>query len=348
MHTRTIRFVFMLLAALSLAPARAAVAQGGAEAPAAPGWKLKHTLRGHTGVVYSAAFLPDGRRLATSGDDGSVRVWNVETGRQLLRVAASESTVSDLAVSPDGRLVVAAIDDDNAPAVKVFDARTLRLVRTLRGGHTGGLFEVAFSPNGRVLASGGKDKTVKLWDVRTWRLLRTLEGHSNFVTSLAFTPDGRALASAGAERDNTVMLWDVAGYALSHTLKGHDDWVTTVAVSPDGRVVASGSRDKKIILWDARTGRRLRTFTQPVMVFEIEFAPDGKTFAQGGGDTEVRLHDARTGRLLGALGGHSDQINDLKFSPRGTLLVTASYDGTLRIWERTQAPAPEPRSKWME
>lgn len=318
--------------------------------PAAGHWRLKLTLRGHTGAVYSAAFFPDGMRAATSGDDGSIRIWNVRTGRLLRKIERLGGTVSDVAVSSDGRLLASCTDGDDESSVQLRDARTLRLRHTLAG-HKGGVFEVVFSPDGRVLASGGRDKTIKLWDAATGRLLRTLVGHDDAVTSLAFTPDGHVLASAGAEADNTVRLWDVTTGKTLHTLAGHDDWVTSVAFTPDGATLASGSRDRSIILWDARTGEKLRELRQPEMVYEIEFSPDGRVMAEAGGGGLLRLHDAQTGKLLSTIKAHSEEINEVKFSPRGALLLlSASYDATVKIWEPAPANATsnKPRAKWMD
>src|SRR5215218_3156082 len=339
------RLALALTAALALAPAPAvARAQGGPgkpppalpdtparktppdptrkDGPAAKagGWKLKRTLRGHTGAVYSAAFYPGGVRVATSGDDGTIRVWDVGTGR-LLR----------------------------SSRVQLLDGRTLRPRRTF-GAQEDGVFEVVFSPNGRLLASGGRDHVVRLWDVRTGRLVRSLAGHDDAVTALAFTPDGRRLASASAEHDSTVRLWDVATGAALHTLAAHGDWVTSVAFAPGGATLASGGRDHKLIIWDAGSGRKVRELRQPEMVYEIEFSPDGKVIAEAGGGGIVRIHDARTGRLLSKFEAHREEINEVKFAPRGLLLLTASYDSTVKLWEPGPPAPPEKKTpaKWLD
>ncbi|HEX8723679.1 MAG TPA: WD40 repeat domain-containing protein, partial [Pyrinomonadaceae bacterium] len=170
------------------------------------------------------------------------------------------------------------------------------------------------------------------------------------VTALAFTPDGRRLASASAERDNTVRLWDVRTGELLHTLAGHDDWVTSVAFAPDGLRLASGSRDRKLIIWDARTGQKLRETRQPEMVYEMEFSPDSRALAEAGGGGLVRVHDARTGRLLSKFKAHAEEINEVKFSPDGSLLLTASYDSSVKLWEPAPRAAADekPPAKWME
>ncbi|HEX8719805.1 MAG TPA: WD40 repeat domain-containing protein, partial [Pyrinomonadaceae bacterium] len=199
---------FALLAALALgaprAPARPqaggavrppSLARAAAKPSAATAatWKLRRTLTGHEGAVYSASFFPGGARVVTSGDDGRIRVWEVATGLLLRTAEGPGGSVSDVAVSPDGRLVAACTDGGGAK-VELRDARTLRVLRTLSG-HEEGVFEVVFSPDGRLLASGGRDKVIRVWDVRTGKLLRRLEGHDDAVTALAFAPDGRRLAS---------------------------------------------------------------------------------------------------------------------------------------------------------
>jgi WD40 repeat protein len=317
--------------------------------PVAGSWRLKRTLRGHKGAVYSAAFFPGGARVATSGDDGRIIVWDVGTGQLLRSTHGAGGTVSDVAVSPDGRLLASCTDSGEGSKVQLLDARTLRPRRTLAA-QEDGVFEVVFSPDGRLLASGGRDHIVRLWDVRTGRLLRSLVGHDDAVTALAFTPDGRRLASASAEHDSTVRLWDVRTGESLHTLAAHGDWVTSVAFAPGGATLASGGRDHKLIIWDAGTGRKVRELRQPEMVYEIEFSPDGRMLAEAGGGGIVRIHDARTGRLLSKFEAHREEINEVKFAPRGLLLLTASYDSTIKLWEPGPAIPDEkkPPAKWME
>jgi WD40 repeat protein len=326
--------------------------QGGAASHAvALKWKLRFTLRGHTGAVYSAAFFPDGTKLVTSGDDGSILVWNVLTGRRIRKLDVTTHTISDVAVSPGGGLIAGCTDDEGDSTVRIWDARTLRLLRTLRA-HKGGVFEAVFSPDGKLLASGGRDQMVRLWDARTGKLVRTLAGHTAAVTALSFSPDGGVLASAGAEQDDTIRLWDVQTGGALRTLEGHQDWVTTVAFSPDGATLASGSRDKKLILWDARTGEKRWTMPQSEMVYELDFSRDGKLLAEGGGGRDLRLHDAHTGSLLGTLQGHTNEVNEVKFSLRGSLLASGSYDGTVKIWAQSPTSAvtvgKDSQGKWFQ
>ena len=155
-------------------------------------------------------------------------------------------------------------------------------------GHDAMVYSVAFSPDGKTLASGSVDKTVKLWDAQTGQELATLKGHADNVTSVAFSPDGKTLASGS--RDKTVKLWDAQTGQELATLKGHDASVYSVAFSPDGKTLASGSEDKTVKLWDAQTGQELATLKgHDDSVYSVAFSPDGKTLASGSGDKTVKL-----------------------------------------------------------
>jgi WD40 repeat protein len=178
----------------------------------------------------------------------------------------------------------------------VFSA-TIRLI-TLSG-HTGAVRSVAFSPDGRLLASGSWDDTIKLWDVATGSLVRSLSGHTDWVMSVAFSPDGRLLASGSW--DDTIKLWDVATGSLVRSLSGHTGAVNSVAFSPDGRLLASGSCGKA----------------------------EGLYCVQG----EIKLWEVASGREVRSLSGHTSWVMSVAFSPDGRLLASGSYDGTIKLWD---------------
>ena len=242
----------------------------------------------------------------------------------------------------------------------------------VNAGHSKPVTSLAFSPEGKTLASGSVDRSIKLWDVASGRELRSLGGHGSWVISVAFSPDGRTLAS-GSD-DNSIKLWDAASGRELRTLTGHRKNVVSVAYSPDGKILASGSWDKSIKLWDPATGRELRSLTghgesvssvafspdgktlvsggrsiklwsvatgrelrslrgRIVGVSSVAFSPDGKTLASGNDDNSIMLWDAVSGRTLGTLIGHSKSVASVVFSPDGKTLASGSSDESIKLWD---------------
>jgi class 3 adenylate cyclase/GTPase SAR1 family protein len=207
----------------------------------------------------------------------------------------------------------------------------VKLVRTLRG-HTAFIGRIAWSPDGRLLASPSGDETIRLWDVGTGECLRTLEGHAGSVYTVAFDPTGGTLASGST--DKTVKLWEVASGRLLRTLEGHHQVVTSVAFDLAGRQVASGSWDKTVNLWETASGRLLRTLEGDQSdVNSVAFDPAGQEIASGSDDKTVKLWDATRGRLLRSLAGHYREVVSVAFDPSGTRVASGSGDQTVKLWE---------------
>ncbi|MYI84053.1 MAG: T9SS type A sorting domain-containing protein, partial [Rhodothermaceae bacterium] len=201
------------------------------------------------------------------------------------------------------------------------------------------VYSVAFSPDGKMLASGSDDEMVKLWDVETNANTATLEGHTDAVYSVAFSPDGKMLASGGGTFDETVKLWDVETNANIATLEGHEDGVSSVAFSPDGTMLASGvgdaffpeffpeSSDNRVKLWDVASGEPIASLGGHTgEVWSVAFSPDGTMLASAGGtfDNRVKLWDVASGEPIATLEGHMDVVSSVAFLSDGTRLAARS------------------------
>ena len=327
-------------------------------------------LSGHTDVVASVAFSPDGKLLASGSSDNTVRLWEVETGREARSLVQFKA--QSVVFSPDGKLLASGSGSwskaqsirsrDNT--VRLWDVATGRELRAMTG-HSDQVDSLAFSPDGKLLASGSWDKTVKLWEVETGREARALAGHTRVVASVAFSPDGKFLANGSW--DKNIKLWEVATGHDLRAFVGHTDVVASVAFSPDGKLLASGSDDKTAKLWEVATGRELRTLTghsgtpgpadlfspdgfarllhgadHSIKVRSVAFSPDGKLLASRSWDT-IKLWEVATGRELRALTGNfGDRVNSVALSPDGRLLASGSggligamatgkWDNTVRL-----------------
>jgi WD40 repeat protein len=205
--------------------------------------------------------------------------------------------------------------------------------------HSESVNSVAFSPDGKIIASGGADKTIKLWDVTTGQVIKTLfTGHNNGFYSVVFSPDGKTIASGGA--DKTIKLWDVTTGQVIKTLTKPNNGFYSVVFSPDGKTIASGGADKTIKLWDVTTGQVIKTFSgHEDTVYSIAFSPDGKTIASGSVDQTVKLWDVTTGKAVKTLTGHVDTVNSVVFSPDGNMIASASDDKTIKLWDVTTGKA---------
>jgi WD40 repeat protein len=198
--------------------------------------------------------------------------------------------------------------------------------------HGGSVHSVAFSPDGKMLASAHNDSTIQLWDLGNGRVIRSFVGHTGHVPFVVFSPDGKMLA--GGSPDQTVKLWEVSSGRFIRLFKGHKGSIYSVAFSPDGKMLASGSHDQTLKLWEVSSGRLIHSFEgHKSFVQSIAFSPDGKLLASGSYDQTLKLWEVNSGRSIRSFEGHTDWVQSVVFSPDGKMLASGSTDKTVKLWE---------------
>ena len=237
---------------------------------------LLRVLTGHYGEVNSVALSGDGRYIVSGSRDGTVAVWDLQTGARLHELTGHQGGVTSVALSGDGRHIVSGSRDGT---VAVWDLQTGARLHELTG-HQDGVTSVALSGDGRYIVSGSGDGTVAVWDLQTGARLHELTGHQGGVNSVALSGDGRYIVS-GSD-DGTVAVWDLQTGARLHELTGHHGRVNSVALSGDGRHIVSGSRDRTVAVWDLQTGARLHELTgHQDWVNSVALSGDGRHIVSG-------------------------------------------------------------------
>ena len=297
------------------------------EKPKFTEYKLLKNLIGHSGYVYSVAYSPDGTKIISGSMDGTIKIWNANTGQCLKTLKGHSEYIYSVAFSPDGRRIVSGSNDKT---IKIWDANTGQCLKTLKG-HKNFVLSVAYSPDGTKIVSGSRDNTIKIWNANTGQCLKTLKGHSSWVNSVAYSPDGTRIVSGSV--DDNVNIWDANTRKCLKTLKGTSNWANSVVYSQDGTKIISGSGDSNVNIWDANTGECLKTLEgHSEYVYSLAYSPDSTKIISGSYDNTIKIWDANTGECLKTLEEHSADVFSVAFSLDGSRIVSGSADGTVRIW----------------
>jgi WD40 repeat protein len=284
--------------------------------------------------VFSISFSPDGKHVVSGSDDGTVKVWDAATGKDLLSLKGHRFTVWTACFSPDGKRLASGGDDRT---VRVWDAATGKELLVLKG-HADTVRCVCFSPDGRRLASASRDGTVSVWDAESGQMLRVLSGRAaGPMYLLGQSLGAQALAPAEGPLGPLAHVL-VAGKiaTLEEVAVGPARPVWGVCFSPDGKRLAVASEDRTVGVWDAGTGQRLLSLKGHLSeVRSVSFSPDGKRLASASTDGTVRLWDPATGKELpmSPLRGHSGLLFSISFSPDGRRLASGGDDRTVRVWD---------------
>jgi WD40 repeat protein len=282
------------------------------------------------------AFTPDGKTLITCERERTycrVKFWDIDTGQESGPLLNNKIPASNLAISPDGKILASGGKDT---MVRLWERTSLR-PRDVLPGHRNFIRYVAFSPNGRILASQSSD-LVCLWELDRAQLCHSLSISASPPllfegTPLAFSPDSKTLAYAhGSE----VVLWDVSTGAKHGALHSHTGPVLAVAFSPNGKLLASSSKDRSVRLWQLDNKNEAWAVLQGASISDrimcLAFTPDNQALALWGSEGNVRLWDITTRRWRAILNKHQYQVQSMAFSPDGTTLATASKNGTVHLW----------------
>jgi WD40 repeat protein len=284
----------------------------------------------HESPINYADISHDGHYVVSASSDKTTHVWNADTGECLNIFTGYKDVVRSAVFSPDGRMVVSTYNGNNA---QIWDVQSGKCIQTLYG-HVSFLTHAVFSKCGNYIFSSAEDDTVRLWEVATGKCLYVFRGHGRSVRSVTCSHDGKKIVSASC--DTTIRIWDITTCKCLRVLEGHEGWVNFASFSYDDREIVSASSDRTVRIWDADTGDCLQVLKgHEGWCNTAVFNSSGKHVLSSSDDQAIREWDVDTGKCIKVLNGHSDKVKST-FYCRGNAVVSASHDGTVRIWNNNK------------
>lgn len=285
------------------------------------------TLSGHTDGIWTAAYSPNQRYVATASQDGTTRIWDANSGQSLSTLKGHSRGVDDVAWSPDGRTIATASQDGT---VKIWDSSNWQELRTLRG-HTDIVRSVQYSPNGRSILTAGDDATARVWDATTGQELFKLCCHTTAVFSAAYNPDGSLIATVSL--DGWVKVWDAVTGKTLHQFQNTADagsqgsFARSATWSKDSRYIAIASSTGKVLVWDVNLEKLVLTLQDTMPTASAVYSPDGNYILTASAGGTAKMWDVRSGQLFLTLTTQAKNLNYAAWSPDGRFIVAAGENG---------------------
>jgi len=288
-------------------------------------------FEGHTGRVRDVINLPDGQQIMTCSEDGSLGVWNLQTGKRIANWQDGKSHVDSIALSVDGKKVVSGSGDG---AVRLWNMETGKILAKWTG-HTSTVLSVCWNRDGEQVLSGSLDGTTRGWDVETGNTILEINTGLEWVHTATFSPDSTLIATGGnSNKGDFIKIWNANTDKLVVILKGHTSSVICLAWTANGRTLTSGSLDSTIRTWNTSTWQQLAVFTgHTFFVCGIAISPNGRILASASRDKTARLWNLENGQAIGSPLQHPEGVNCLSFSTDGKQLTSGCHDKNAYTWD---------------
>ncbi|MBW4602363.1 MAG: hypothetical protein KME29_23055 [Calothrix sp. FI2-JRJ7] len=287
-------------------------------------------FQGHFAPIWCISFSPDGKLLATGGDDEVIKLWDVSTGEYLKilkTLKGHKSGVFSVVFSNDGKTLISSSTDNS---LRVWEINTGQCTTNILQENQNSITFAALSPDGSIIATCGKSNIISLWELKTGNYIKTLQGHSDWIMSIAFSAQG-VLASSSL--DSTIRLWDIDKGTCLEVLQGHSNGVLKAIFVDDGNILASSSIDRTIRLWDITTQQCIKTFYGHTnSINTIAANPQGTLLASGGDDFSVKLWNVLNGECVRTFKARINWVGAIAFHPSSTIIASGNEDCIVRLW----------------